>query len=337
MDQELGPLNVGQKLVSKAGAVCRAFNKPRDIRHHKASRIVEVHDAENRVQRCEMIIGDPGLGVTGHGQKRRFADVGESDKADVRDHFQLQEKFQRSRGLSGLGIFGRLHCRRRVMHIAVSASAAFQDQIFPAVAGHIRDHFAACGFPDDGPLGHLDDHVLALFAGASALLAGFTVLSLVFADVAEIRQGVETLVHFENDASAVAAVAAVRTARRDIFFSAKRYVSVAAFSAAHDDLRFIYKHVFVTPHAFAFVFCSAKDFRQCLDACLKSLHSSVFPAVITAEPRRGEQKLSSCPYLRAQSEGCRLSAHTECHRRRCLRSGRGECWCRAVCKGCCRP
>ena len=249
---------MSQELVAESRAVRSAFDQARDIRHHKASRAIKIDYAEDRIERCEMIVGDPGLGVAGHGQKRRFSDIREADKTDVRDHFQLQKELQCAGGLSGLRVFGRLHCGSRIVHISVAALAALQDQIFSAVTGHIRDHFSARRFTDHGSLGYLDDHILTLAAGASALLAGLAVFSLVFADVAEISQRIEALVHLEDDASAVAAVAAVRAARGYILLSSEGYVPVAAFAAAHDDLRFIYKHVFVAPHAFAFVFVAQK-------------------------------------------------------------------------------
>jgi hypothetical protein len=66
--------------------------------------------------------------------------------------------------------------------------------------------------------------VAALFA---ALL---TVFCLIFSFMTVITEGILSLVNFKNDVSALAAVAAIRTAVRYIFFPAEAYMAVAALT-----------------------------------------------------------------------------------------------------------
>ena len=204
------------------------------------------------------------------------------------------------------------------MHITVSASAALEDHVSPQAAGHISNDFAGGRFSDDRSLRYLNDQVLTGFSRTPSFAARLTVLRLVFADVPEINQSIKAFIHFKNNTAAVSTVATVRTARRNVLLSSEGDVPVSPFAAHHDDLRFIYEQNLIL-----LLFPAYRNMRKRLQtvhiACLKSLQSSVFPAEITAEPLRDGQKLSSCPYLRAQSEGFRRSEHTECHHRRCLR------------------
>ena len=246
MDQDPGALQVSEKFVPKACAVCSALDETGDIRHDKALGVLEVHDTQDRLQGREMIVGDPGLCVAGHGQKGRFSDIGEADKTHIRDHLQFQQKLQGAGRLARLGIFGRLHGGCGIMHIAVSAAAALEDHIAAEVSGHIRNDLARICLTDDRALRHFDLNVLAALAGHALLLAVLAVLCGVFAHMAEIREGVEALVHNKDDITALAAVTAVRTACRDIFFPAERDMAVAALAAGNNNSGFIYKHVILS-------------------------------------------------------------------------------------------
>ena len=59
----------------------------------------------------------------------------------------------------------------------------------------------------------------------------------------KICQGVESLIDHKDHTSAVAAIAAVRTAVGYIFFSSERHVAISAFAADDRYLRSIRKHL----------------------------------------------------------------------------------------------
>ena len=242
VDQDPGALQVGQEFMAQASAVRRALNEAGDVRHDKARRVLQVHDAQDGLQGREVIVGDAGSGIAGHGQEGRFAHVGEADQAHVRDHLELQEELQGAGGLSRLGILGGLHGRGRVVHVAVAAAPAPQEHVAPHVTGHIHDDLARIRLPDDSALRDLDHHVLALFARHSLLFAVLTVLGGILAHVAEIGQCIESLVDDKDDISALAAVPSVGAACGDIFFTAEGDMSVAALAAGNNDSRFICKH-----------------------------------------------------------------------------------------------
>ncbi len=130
------------------------------------------------------------------------------------------------------------------MLVAAAAAPAFQKKKTSVFAGHVGDDFATLRLTDYGALRHFDDDILAVFAGTVLLAALLAVFRTVFADVPEICQSIQSLVHLKVDAAAVSAVAAVGTAVRHIFLTPERDVTVAALAAFHIYFRMICKHDF---------------------------------------------------------------------------------------------
>src|SRR5262249_17611506 len=82
-------------------------------------------------------------------------------------------------------------------------------------------------------------------AGMARTVGTFPVAAAIgfkFAVVAIAQQRIVVRIRFEKDGAAVAAIAAGRSAARNVFFAAKRDAAVAAVAAFHEDLGFIYKH-----------------------------------------------------------------------------------------------
>ena len=69
-----------------------------------------------------------------------------------------------------------------------------------------------------------------------------SVLRLVLPDIAEVDQGVQPLVHYEDHVSALAAVPAVRPSRRHILLTAEGHMAVPALAAPHIYLGSVCKH-----------------------------------------------------------------------------------------------
>ena len=96
--------------------------------------------------------------------------------------------------------------------------------------GHIRHNGVRLRLADYRSARNLDDKILAVFAAPTSAVAAFSVGSGVFSLVAEVREGREIIVNLEYDISALAAVAAVGTAGRDIFLAVESHRAVAAVS-----------------------------------------------------------------------------------------------------------
>ena len=60
-----------------------------NIRNNKSLTSFKIYHSQMRVYGSEMIIGDLRPGIAHSGEKSRFSNIGESQKAHVRDHFQL--------------------------------------------------------------------------------------------------------------------------------------------------------------------------------------------------------------------------------------------------------
>ncbi len=131
------------------------------------------------------------------------------------------------------------------MHVSPAAFAALcRNKAFGLA--HIRHNGAAGLFSDYGSARHAYFKVFAVFAVLSVSAAGKTVFCGVFALVSEVGKRCKIVVYNKYDIAALAAVAAVRPAGGNVFFTVKRDRSVAAVSCLYLDLSYINKHVFTS-------------------------------------------------------------------------------------------
>ena len=107
------------------------------------------------------------------------------------------------------------------------------------------DQFAGLRIPDQGPPGHFDDDVGAVFAAAALAGAIVAVGRHILALHAEIQQGGQVVIHLKDHIAALAAVAAVRAAGRHVFFPVEGHGAVAALAGFDKDFSNIYKHNFL--------------------------------------------------------------------------------------------
>ena len=121
-----------------------------------------------------------------------------------------------------------------------TAAALAEDKV--RIVGHILDDLVRCGIAHDRTARDLNDEVLAALAGAARALPVLTGCRSIFALVAEVHQRGEVVVHAQDDIAALAAVAAIRAARGDIFFAVEGNGTIAAVTGLHRNLDFINKH-----------------------------------------------------------------------------------------------
>jgi len=79
----------------------------------------------------------------------------------------------------------------------------------------------------------------------AALSALLSVASHIFADMTEIGQGIQSVVHFKNDIAAATAIAAVRTASSYEKFPAEADMTVTAFSGSDINFCTVGKHKYL--------------------------------------------------------------------------------------------
>ena len=95
---------------------------------------------------------------------------------------------------------------------------------------------------------HTDDNILPVSAGAALGSAHLAGLGLILASETEIEQRGHMDVDGKNDVAALPAVAAVRSAGRDIFFPVKGHAAVAAAARFDQNVYDIDKHQVTSLH-----------------------------------------------------------------------------------------
>ncbi len=233
---------MAQKFMPQPDAFTCALDQPGDIRQHETVAKPALDHAQIWRKRRKMVIGDFRVGIRHHGKQCRFADIREPNQPYVRNQLQFENhviflcrtaSFRIARGLS---------CRRGKMLVAFAALAAVY-QYFPfPVMRNIRHNLTAFGFADNRTDRHLYHNVLTVLAEAVALAAVAAVHGLKHTFIPEIHQRTHAFVADEHNVAALAAVAAVRSAVRNIFCAVKRNHAVAAVAALYMDFHPVYKH-----------------------------------------------------------------------------------------------
>ena len=125
-----------------------------------------------------------------------------------------------------------LPCGRGKMLVAPAALAAACGDEGLAV-GHVVHYAAGLGVAHERTAGNADIKALAVLARAALALTVRARSGDVFTLVSEVHQRGHIVIDNENDISALAAVAAVGTACRDVFLAVERDGSVAAVSGLY--------------------------------------------------------------------------------------------------------
>ena len=122
--QQARALDVPQKLDSQAVAQVRALDQARDIGHHEAAEVLELHHAQVRFERRKGIVGDLGTRRRDARNQGGLAGVRKPDQPHVRQQFQLQPQTLLIAGPAGFVLRRRLVSGGRKARVAASALAA---------------------------------------------------------------------------------------------------------------------------------------------------------------------------------------------------------------------
>ena len=241
MQQQAAAIDMAQEVMTEAGALARALDDARDVRHDEVLLLAHGDHAQIGHEGREVVVGDLRTGCRCHAQQRGLADVRKADQTDVREQLELEHDVALDARQTRLRKARRLTGRGREMRVAPAAVAALCRDI-RLVIRHILHDLSGFLVADDRAARHADDEVravLALAALAAARLAGRRDILFLVAEVQERRQ---IVIHLEDDRAAAAAVAAVRAARRDILFAVEADLAVAALAGNDLDLCNINKH-----------------------------------------------------------------------------------------------
>ncbi len=163
--------SMAQKVVAQAGTVGGALDDTGDIGHDEGDPLLHINHPQIGEEGGEVVVGDLGMGLADHAQKRGFAHVGEAHQTHIGQQLQLQHHLAALAGVARLGKAGYLPGGGGEVLVAPAAPAALAEDE-GGVIRHIADDLLGGGVPDDGAPGHLEEQVLPVPAGAAVAAPG---------------------------------------------------------------------------------------------------------------------------------------------------------------------
>ena len=116
---------------------------------------------------------------------------------------------------------------------------------------HITHGFARALIDDTRTYRHFDRHVFTAFTGTVAALAILPTFGAERFFETVVDQRVEVFIRLQPHVATVPTVPTVRTATRNIFFTAEAYTTVTAITCHDQNRRFINKLHFTLRNSFA--------------------------------------------------------------------------------------
>ena len=251
MQQYAAALEVLEEADTEACPFRCAFNQPRDIGNYEALFIVHTHHAQAWHQGGKRIVSHFRLGGGDRTDEGGFAGVRHAQHPDIGQQHQLQLQVAFiTRGTHGF-LTRRTVNGRFETGVAQTVPAAFRHHQTLTVFGHIAHGLAGALVDNPGADRHFYRHVFTTLTGTVAALAILPTFGAERFFKTVVDQGVQVLVRFQPDIAAITAIAAVRTAFRNILFAAEAYATIAAVTCYDQDRCFIYKLHFTLRKSFA--------------------------------------------------------------------------------------
>ena len=247
MQQNLGALDMPQKLQAKTCALGGAFDDAWNIRHHKTAIRTHHDHAEHRVQSRERVVGHLGSRRRNAADQGRFAGIRQPQQANVRE----QLKFQFEAAAFG-GHALRDAARRAVraafeMGVAEAMKAALANQDPGALGSQIAQGFIAFEILDEGANRHRNLEIIARNANAIPAHPGLPVARLETPPMAKIDQSIQARGPDDIHAPPIAAIPSIRPAVLNEFFSPKTQTAVPTLPRVHGNHGFIGKFHLARP------------------------------------------------------------------------------------------
>src|SRR5262249_13099494 len=146
---------------------------------HERPVVVELDDAEIRLERGERVVGDLRAGRGDAGNQCGLAGVGKSDEADVGEQLQLETEAALFAGAAGLVLGRGLVSGCGEAGVAASSASAARGYEALAGLGEVEQAVAGGLVVDDGPDRHENFDGAAVGAGFVAAFPVAAALGLV--------------------------------------------------------------------------------------------------------------------------------------------------------------
>ena len=242
VEQEPGPLEMGEELVPEPDALARPLDQARHVGDRELAAVGAVDRSEHRRERRERVVGDLRLRVRDPAQERRLAGVRQPRAGGVGHQLEVQLELERLSRQPGLGVARRLPRRRREVRVPAPAPTAACDDDPRLVLAQVGDERAVVGVVTCVPTGTVEHDVVAVgavLARAAAVAAALRVEDRLGAERREVAQ---VRVGDDDDVAAAAAVAAVRPAFGHELLAAEAEAAVTAAARLDADACAIVEH-----------------------------------------------------------------------------------------------
>ena len=241
VQQHAAALDMAKEAITDAHTFGGAGDKAGNIGHHQFLALVG-DNAQLRLQRREGIIANLGLGVGNGIDQAGLAGVRLPDQADIGQQLQPQPDPHFLARKTGLELARSAVGTGLVVVVALAAVAALHQDGALANAGHVDDQRAVFIIGQNlRAHRHLDQQIIAARPGAVAAHAVGTALGLEMLGVAEIDQRIEAIDTFENDVTALAAVAAIGAAIFHELLAPERHGPITPGTGGNENLGLIEK------------------------------------------------------------------------------------------------
>lgn len=242
VDDDLGAFDVTEEGVAESCAVVSAFDESGDVCDDDSAVDADFDDAELWFEGSEGVVGDLGSGGGDGSEEGTFSGVGHSDEADVCDEFEFEFKAAVLSWGTGFGVAGRLVDGGSEMPVTAAAFSGLGDDgaFFRGV--EVGEEDIVVVVVDEGAWRDADEEVVGAFSGHFFTHAVLAVVGVPVMSPREVEEGIFVGVSEEDDGSAIAAVAAVGSAFRDVLFTAEGDAAVTAVAGFDFDDGFVDEH-----------------------------------------------------------------------------------------------
>ena len=216
MDQDPGSFDVPQEFQPQADAGVGAFDQTWDIGHDERSVLVDLHASQVGVLGGERIVGDRGPSFGQAAEQGALAGVGFANQPHVGDGLEFEDQPAVLAPFAFVEFARRLMRRRLETRIAPTAfAAAGSDELLFRLGQVLQDELIL-GVDHHGSRRDEDRQVLAVAAVPVRAFAAAALVGSPELPVGQRRKAIHAFASDHDDAAAAAAVAAVRSAMRDV-------------------------------------------------------------------------------------------------------------------------
>ena len=241
--------------MAQADILVRAFDQAGNVRHGAAAEVAELDHAHHRLQRGEGVVGDLRLRGGEPGKQGGLPCIGQALEPRVGDGAQFKVEVGLLAVLAGGELARSLMRGGGVVLVALASFAAFaQGELLAHLhqIGHLFErlfHLARLFIEplddaaDHQTRRHFEVHTLARTTALVGVATQFAIFCMQTAIEEKSAQAVGAVVHTQDDVSAPAAIAAVRTAFGTKFATMEMHSAIAATPCASMNLDMINKHI----------------------------------------------------------------------------------------------